>query len=80
MMVDTWDAVFAFVAAALITWALVPPAEKLARQVGAIDEPGPRSQHTVSTPRMSGIAILAIGAGGVDVSAQQAQSFTCQRI
>jgi len=58
-MVDTTDAVFAFVAAALITWALVPVAEKLARRVGAIDEPGPRSQHTISTPRMSGIAILA---------------------
>ncbi len=63
-MVDTWDAVFAFVAAALITWAFVPVAEKLARRVGAIDEPGPRSQHTVSTPRMSGIAILA----GIEVA------------
>lgn len=58
-MVDTADAVFAFLAAALITWAGVPLAEILARRVGAIDVPGPRSQHSVSTPRMSGIAILA---------------------
>ena len=58
-MVDTSDAVFAFFAAALITWALVPLAEQLARRVGAIDRPGPRSQHSVPTPRMSGVAILA---------------------
>jgi UDP-GlcNAc:undecaprenyl-phosphate GlcNAc-1-phosphate transferase len=58
-MVDTWDAVFAFVAAALITWALVPVAERLAVRVGALDHPGPRSQHLVATPRMSGVAILA---------------------
>ena len=58
-MVDTWDAVFAFVAAGLITWAMVPPAERLAIRVGALDHPGPRSQHTVATPRMSGLAILA---------------------
>jgi len=57
-MVDTTDAVFAFLAAALITWATVPVAEILARRVGAIDTPGPRSAHTVPTPRMSGIAIL----------------------
>ena len=63
-MVDTTDVVFAFVAAALITWALVPVAERLARRVGAIDEPGPRSQHTVPTPRMSGIAILV----GVEIA------------
>ena len=37
---------------------LVRPAERLARRVDAIDEPGPRSQHTSPTPRMSGLAIL----------------------
>lgn len=58
-MVDTADAVFAFFAAALITWALVPSAEWLSRRLGAIDVPGPRSQHALPTPRMSGLAILA---------------------
>ncbi|MCB0827261.1 MAG: undecaprenyl/decaprenyl-phosphate alpha-N-acetylglucosaminyl 1-phosphate transferase [Solirubrobacterales bacterium] len=58
-MVDTTDAVLAFLAAVLISWAAVPPAERLARRVGAIDEPGPRSQHQVATPAMSGVAILA---------------------
>ncbi|MGB0119748.1 MAG: MraY family glycosyltransferase [Solirubrobacterales bacterium] len=63
-MVDTSDAVYAFLAAALITWATVPVAEILARRVGAIDTPGPRSAHLVPTPRMSGIAILA----GVEIA------------
>lgn len=58
-MTGTSDAVFAFLAAALITWATVPLAEQFARRVGAIDTPGPRSQHAVPTPRMSGVAILA---------------------
>ena len=63
-MGDSTDAVLAFLAAALIAWATVPFAEKLARRVGAIDEPGPRSQHVAATPRMSGIAILA----GIEVA------------
>ncbi|HRV60273.1 MAG TPA: undecaprenyl/decaprenyl-phosphate alpha-N-acetylglucosaminyl 1-phosphate transferase, partial [Solirubrobacterales bacterium] len=58
-MVDGIDAVWAFLTAALITLLLVRPAERLARRVDAIDEPGPRSQHTDPTPRMSGLAILA---------------------
>ncbi len=58
-MVDGIDAVWAFLTAALITLLLVRPAEHLARRVDAIDEPGPRSQHTDPTPRMSGLAILA---------------------
>lgn len=58
-MVEGIDAVWAFVTAALVALALVRPAEAFARRVGAIDEPGPRSQHLVATPRMSGLAILA---------------------
>lgn len=58
-MTGTSDAVFAFLTAALICWATVPVAEYLARRVGAIDTPGPRSQHLEPTPRMSGVAILA---------------------
>ena len=63
-MVEGIDAVWAFLTAALVTLLLVRPAEALARRVGAIDEPGPRSQHTFPTPRMSGLAILA----GIEVA------------
>ena len=58
-MVDSTDAVLAFLVAAFVAWATVPLAERFAVRVGAIDEPGPRSQHVVATPRMSGLAILA---------------------
>ncbi|MBK5231539.1 MAG: undecaprenyl/decaprenyl-phosphate alpha-N-acetylglucosaminyl 1-phosphate transferase [Thermoleophilia bacterium] len=58
-MEGTSDAILAFLSATLICWATVPAAELLARRVGAIDTPGPRSQHTTPTPRMSGVAILA---------------------
>lgn len=57
-MVEGIDAVWAFLTAAFVTLLLVRPAEQLARRLGAMDEPGPRSQHKVSTPRMSGLAIL----------------------
>ncbi|MBN8867350.1 MAG: undecaprenyl/decaprenyl-phosphate alpha-N-acetylglucosaminyl 1-phosphate transferase [Solirubrobacterales bacterium] len=57
-MVEGIDAVWAFLTAALVSLIAVRPAEWLARRVGAIDEPGPRSQHTAPTPRMSGVAIL----------------------
>ncbi len=55
---------YAFLTAVLVAWALVPVAERLARRTGAIDTPGPRSQHSVPTPRMSGLAILI----GVEVA------------
>ncbi len=57
-MVETIDAVFAFAAAALIAWILVPVAESLARKIGAIDRPRERSLHLEPTPKLSGAAIL----------------------
>ncbi len=57
-MVDASDAALAFLTAVVVSWAMVKPAEWFARRTGAIDTPGPRSQHTVPTPRMSGLAIL----------------------
>ena len=57
-MPDTIDALFAFAAAALIAWLLVPVAEAFAIRIGAIDVPGERSLHTAPTPRLSGVAIL----------------------
>src|SRR5918996_2451391 len=58
-MPETIDALYAFAVAALVAWALVPPSRSLARRIGAIDHPGERSLHSVPTPKLGGIAILA---------------------
>src|SRR4051794_11655088 len=52
------DAAYAFLVAVAIAWLLVPPAEALARRIGAMDIPNARSLHTIPTPRLSGLAIL----------------------
>jgi UDP-GlcNAc:undecaprenyl-phosphate GlcNAc-1-phosphate transferase len=57
-MAATTDAALAFIAAAAIAWLLVPYAERLAFQVGAIDYPKARSLHDKPMPRLSGLAIL----------------------
>jgi UDP-GlcNAc:undecaprenyl-phosphate/decaprenyl-phosphate GlcNAc-1-phosphate transferase len=53
------EALLAFLLAALVTMLLVQPAMRLARRVGAIDVPGPRSLHEAPTPKLGGLAILA---------------------
>jgi UDP-GlcNAc:undecaprenyl-phosphate/decaprenyl-phosphate GlcNAc-1-phosphate transferase len=53
------DALFAFAIALALTWLLVPLTERLARRVGAIDQPRERSLHQVPTPKLGGLAILA---------------------
>jgi UDP-GlcNAc:undecaprenyl-phosphate GlcNAc-1-phosphate transferase len=64
-MAATTDAALAFIAAAAIAWLLVPYAERLAFQVGAIDHPKARSLHDKPMPRLSGLAILvAVEAAG----------------
>lgn len=64
-MPDSFDALFAFAAAAAVAWLLVPVAEAFAWRIGAIDQPSERSLHVVPTPRLSGIAILvAVCASG----------------
>ena len=63
-MVETTDALLAFFVAALLSWLLVPTAERIARRVGAIDEPRDRSLHDSPTPKLSGAAILV----GVEVA------------
>jgi UDP-GlcNAc:undecaprenyl-phosphate GlcNAc-1-phosphate transferase len=57
-MTETIDAAFAFAAAAMIAWILVPVAESLAWKIGAIDRPRARSLHVAPTPKLSGAAIL----------------------
>jgi UDP-GlcNAc:undecaprenyl-phosphate GlcNAc-1-phosphate transferase len=56
---ETIFALFAFCVAALLAWLLVPPAERLARRIGAVDYPNERSLHAVPTPKLGGLAIFA---------------------
>jgi UDP-GlcNAc:undecaprenyl-phosphate/decaprenyl-phosphate GlcNAc-1-phosphate transferase len=65
MKPDSIDALLAFVFAGSVAWMLVPSAEAIARKVGAIDTPNPRSLHDTPTPRLGGLAILVavLGAG-----------------
>lgn len=55
---DTWDALWAFLLAGLLTLLLVPLTIRLARWVGAIDLPNERSLHVVPTPKLGGLAVL----------------------
>jgi UDP-GlcNAc:undecaprenyl-phosphate GlcNAc-1-phosphate transferase len=53
------DALWAFLVAAAVALLLTPLAARLARRVGAIDQPRARSLHERPTPRLGGLAILA---------------------
>ncbi len=53
------EALFAFLLAGVVTLLLVPQTIRLARRVGAIDMPNPRSLHEAPTPKLGGLAILA---------------------
>jgi UDP-GlcNAc:undecaprenyl-phosphate/decaprenyl-phosphate GlcNAc-1-phosphate transferase len=50
---------YAFAVALVIGWLLVPLTERFARRIGAIDVPKERSLHSVPTPRLGGLAMLA---------------------
>ncbi len=52
------DALWAFAVAAVVALAVTPLVARLARRVGAVDEPRERSLHTNPTPRLGGIAIF----------------------
>jgi len=58
-MPETIDALYAFLAAGVLAWVLVPFTEGLARRIGALDRPNERSLHAVPTPKLGGLAILA---------------------
>jgi UDP-GlcNAc:undecaprenyl-phosphate GlcNAc-1-phosphate transferase len=51
-------ALYAFGAAGILAWLLVPLVERFARRIGAIDIPNERSLHQVPTPKLGGLAIL----------------------
>ena len=58
------DAVYAFFAAFAVTALLTPLTARLARRVGAVDQPKERGLGAGSTPLLGGLAVL----GGVLVS------------
>jgi len=51
-------ALYAFAAAVILTWLLVPVTERIARRINAIDVPNERSLHAVPTPKLGGLAML----------------------
>ncbi|MGO9753457.1 MAG: glycosyltransferase family 4 protein [Solirubrobacteraceae bacterium] len=53
-----WDAVFAFLVAMAIAAVLTPLAARLARRLGAVDQPSERGLSRRPTPRLGGVAIL----------------------
>jgi UDP-GlcNAc:undecaprenyl-phosphate/decaprenyl-phosphate GlcNAc-1-phosphate transferase len=53
------DALWAFLVAALIAFAVTPPVARLARRLGAIHRPRDRDLHNRPVPRLGGLAILA---------------------
>ncbi|HWC08492.1 MAG TPA: MraY family glycosyltransferase [Solirubrobacterales bacterium] len=55
---ETLDALYAFLLAGVLTLLLVPLTIRLARWVGAIDQPNERSLHVVPTPKLGGLAVL----------------------
>jgi len=56
---DELDAVFAFLTALAVSVAVTPLTARLARRLGAVDEPGEHGLAERSTPRLGGAAILA---------------------
>src|SRR5919204_5565159 len=58
------DAVYAFLAAFVVTALLTPVTGRLARRVGAVDQPKERGLGAGSTPLLGGLAML----GGVLIS------------
>src|SRR3954467_3051529 len=53
------DALWGFLVAAVIAFALAPLAARLARSIGASGRPRERGLHDTPTPRLGGLAILA---------------------
>ena len=67
------DALYAFVVAAAVAALLTPLTMRLARRVGAIDQPRARGLSDRETPRLGGIAIfVAAAVAGVDLAAARA--------
>ena len=59
MSPSTWDAVAAAAVAAIVVVCLTPLAVRLARRIGAVDEPRARGLSDRPMPRLGGVAIFA---------------------
>jgi UDP-GlcNAc:undecaprenyl-phosphate GlcNAc-1-phosphate transferase len=63
---DELDALWAFLVAAALAFAVTPPVAAFARRVGAVHEPRARDLHDKPVPRLGGLAILvAVVVAGV---------------
>jgi UDP-GlcNAc:undecaprenyl-phosphate/decaprenyl-phosphate GlcNAc-1-phosphate transferase len=56
---DEFDALWAFLVAALIAFVATPPAARLARRLGVLHQPRDRDLHERPVPGLGGVAILA---------------------
>jgi UDP-GlcNAc:undecaprenyl-phosphate/decaprenyl-phosphate GlcNAc-1-phosphate transferase len=56
---DELDALWAFLVAAVIAFAVTPPAARLARRLGVVHHPRERDLHERPVPGLGGLAILA---------------------
>jgi UDP-GlcNAc:undecaprenyl-phosphate/decaprenyl-phosphate GlcNAc-1-phosphate transferase len=56
---DELDALWAFLVAAVIAFAVTPPAARLARRLGVVHYPRERDMHERPVPGLGGLAILA---------------------
>jgi UDP-GlcNAc:undecaprenyl-phosphate/decaprenyl-phosphate GlcNAc-1-phosphate transferase len=56
---DELDALWAFLVAAVIAFAVTPPAARLARRLGVVHHPRERDLHEQPVPGLGGLAILA---------------------
>jgi UDP-N-acetylmuramyl pentapeptide phosphotransferase/UDP-N-acetylglucosamine-1-phosphate transferase len=54
-----YDVIISFITAFSLTYFITPPIIRVATAKKLCDEPGERRSHTVSTPRLGGIAIFA---------------------
>ncbi len=54
-----YDVIISFITAFTLTYFVIPPIIRVAVKKNLCDEPGERRSHTVSTPRLGGIAIFA---------------------
>ncbi len=58
---DALDALWAFLLAGAISFAVTPPAARLARRLGVLHEPRERDLHEQPVPGLGGLAILVAG-------------------
>jgi UDP-GlcNAc:undecaprenyl-phosphate/decaprenyl-phosphate GlcNAc-1-phosphate transferase len=61
--------------AGAVSWILTPAVIRLARAIGAVDQPGPRKIHSRPVPRMGGLAVFLGFFAGVAFAAFRAGYF-----